>query len=114
MTSTDILSRKVATLEQQVRELKTIVQQTAKLLSTGGVRRGFWKAKLNATLNKDGSAAASLWYHNGTSLVDQGEDVTVYDWYLPADGTVSIGKKVVIVKMQDGKWWAIGAEEECE
>lgn len=113
MTTTDILSSRVADLERNLAAALRRIQQLERPTPVGGVRRGHWKAKLDGALSQGGSATASLWYHDGTNLVDQGSNVTVYDWYLPSGGSISSGKKVVIVKMQDGKWWAVGAEEEC-
>lgn len=113
MTTTDILSSRVADLERNLAVALRRIQQLERPTPVGGVRRGRWKAKLDGALSQGGSATASLWYHDGTNLVDQGSNVTVYDWFLNTGESVSSGIKVIVEKHQDGKWWVVGAAEEC-
>lgn len=68
------------------------------------------KAKLTATLSEGSSATATIWKHNGTSVVDTEDQITVYDWYLGTGESLPSGTKVWAAKMQDGKYWAIRPE----
>lgn len=112
MSTTDRSSSRIAQLEYQIKALQTRVRQLEGATQTGGVRRGRWKAKLDEDLDQGSSATASLWHHDGSSLVDIGVNVEVYDWFLKSGETVSTGLKVTVEKMQDGKWWVTAAE--CE
>lgn len=51
--------------------------------------------KLDADMTADGSAEMSIWSHNGTSIVDTGETITVYDWLLDNSQTIATDQRVI-------------------
>jgi hypothetical protein len=63
--------------------------------------------KLDGTLNQGGSATMSIW--SGDPLADSGENMTVYDWFLEAAGSLALGTKVA-AEFYCGKWYVTTAE----
>jgi hypothetical protein len=62
--------------------------------SPGAVRQTL-RGKLQAQLNKDGSAAMKVWYFDGTNETESSETIIVFDWFLKSGQNIASGKKVV-------------------
>jgi hypothetical protein len=71
-------------------------------------------AKLDATLNFESSAAASIYEGNPASsgtFTDSGVNVTVYDWLLSSGQSISAGKQVIIFRHPSSRnYVVIGAQ----
>jgi hypothetical protein len=63
--------------------------------------------KLDGTLSAGSSATMSIWA--GNPLADTTQNVTVYDWYLEAAGSLATGTKVK-AEMYSGLWYVTTAE----
>jgi len=69
------------------------------------LRRGRWLAKLDAKLDFESNVTASLWWFDGTALVDTTTNITVYEWGLPAGGSLAAAAKVEVGFFPDGRWY---------
>lgn len=70
-----------------------------------------YRGKLDGTLNQGSSATMSIWAYNGSAEADTTENVTVYDWMLPASGTIASGIKITAKFYRDsGRFYVTSAE----
>jgi len=63
-------------------------------------------AKLDEALEAGSSATASIW--SGDTLADSGDNVEVYDWWLPTGEELASGAKIAITQIS-GKWYVVCA-----
>lgn len=104
---------RIATLERDIRQLTDRLAQTeTRSASTPKQRQGRWLAILTADLEAGGSAFAEIYAYDGTSITGMSETVTVWDWFLQEEETITSGHKVYIVFLSDSRWYVVAAE--CE
>lgn len=63
--------------------------------------------KLDGVLNQGSSVLMSVWADD--PLADTGQNITVYDWFLEAVGSLASGTKCK-AEMYSGKWYVTTAE----
>ncbi len=103
------------TLEDRVRKLERQNEDFRRLLVRPAVpppRRGArFLAKLDGTLSAGSYAAASIWWHDGSSMVDSTKNVDVYDWFLGAGQSLPSGTLVQIEFFADSRWYVTHWQE---
>ena len=103
------------TLEERLRKLERENKEFRRLLVRPAVppgRRGArFMAKLDGTLSAGSYADASIWWHDGSDMVDSTKNVEVYDWFLGSGESLAAGTLVAIEFFADSRWYVTHWQE---
>ena len=102
------LEDRVRTLERQNKEFRRMLVRPAVPPPRRGAR---FMAKLDGTLSAGSYADASIWWHDGSDMVDSTKNVEVQDWFLGSGESLPTGTLVQIEFFADSRWYVTQWQE---